>query len=94
MEPEMPVIFVVSEDSVKTDVLNAVYQVKARGTQIIGIASQPYQGFDRYIKIPDLGPTSAIINIVPLQLLAYYMAVSLGHNVDKPRNIAKSVTVK
>jgi glucosamine--fructose-6-phosphate aminotransferase (isomerizing) len=94
MEPGVPVIFVVSNDSVKTDVLNAVYQTKARGAQIIGIASQPCSGFDQFIKVPDLGPTSAIINIVPLQLLAYYMAVSLGHNVDKPRNIAKSVTVK
>jgi len=35
-----------------------------------------------------------LLNIIPLQLLAYYMAVELGHNVDKPRNIAKSVTVK
>jgi len=51
-------------------------------------------GFDYHIPVPNTGETSAIANIIPLQLLAYYMSVELGNNVDKPRNIAKSVTVK
>lgn len=94
MEPGVPVIFVLSNDFVKTDVLNALHEVKVRGSQIIAVASQREESFDEYVEVPDLGEVSAIMNIVPLQLLAYYMAVALDHNVDKPRNIAKSVTVK
>ncbi|MBI2337611.1 glutamine--fructose-6-phosphate transaminase (isomerizing) [Candidatus Daviesbacteria bacterium] len=94
MEKGVPVIVVISEDIAKDDVLNAVNQVKARGATVIGVSPSPYPGFDYHIPVPDTGETSAIANIIPLQLLAYYMAVELGHNVDKPRNIAKSVTVK
>ncbi|MCL4365873.1 glutamine--fructose-6-phosphate transaminase (isomerizing) [Patescibacteria group bacterium] len=94
MEKGVPVIVVVSEDVAKDDVINAVNQVKARGATVIGISSKPHGGFDHYIQVPDTVETSAIMNTIPLQLLSYYMAVELGHNVDKPRNIAKSVTVK
>lgn len=94
MEKGVPVIVAVSEDVARDDVLNAVSQVKARGAEVIGISSKKYPGFDEYLEVPELGETQAIMNIIPLQLLAYYMAVELGNNVDKPRNIAKSVTVK
>lgn len=94
IEKGVPVIAVVSNDSVKSDVLNAVNEVKARGAEIIAISPEDYKGFDYHIKVPDTGETSGILNIIPLQLLAYYLSVSLGNNVDKPRNIAKSVTVK
>ena len=94
MEKGVPVIVVASEDVAKDDVINAVNQVKARGATVIGISSSAHAGFDYHLQVQDTGETSAIMNIIPLQLLAYYMAVNLGHNVDKPRNIAKSVTVK
>ncbi|MCR4305910.1 MAG: glutamine--fructose-6-phosphate transaminase (isomerizing), partial [Candidatus Daviesbacteria bacterium] len=94
MEKGVPVIVVVSEDVAKLDVINAVNQVKARGATVIGISPTPFAGFDYHIPVPDTGETSAIMNVIPLQLLAYYMSVELKHNVDKPRNIAKSVTVK
>lgn len=94
MEKGVPVIFAVSEDEAKSDIINAVNEVKARGSTVIGIASKPHSSFDYYLPVPDTGETSAIMNIIPLQLLAYYMTVELGYNVDKPRNIAKSVTVK
>lgn len=94
MEKGVSVIIAVSEDQVKTDLLNAIQQVKARGAEIIAIASKPHPDFDTFIKVPDCGEASAIMNLIPLQLLAYYMAIELGNNVDKPRNIAKSVTVK
>lgn len=94
IEKGVPVMVAISEDVAKDDVINAVNQVKARGATVIGIAPKPHPSFDHYISVPDTGETSAIMNIIPLQLLAYYMAVELGHNVDKPRNIAKSVTVK
>lgn len=94
MEKNIPVIVILSNDVVKKDVINAVNEVKARGAEVIGLSPQNHQSFDLHIEVPDIGETSAIINIVPLQLLAYYMAVELGNDVDKPRNIAKSVTVK
>lgn len=94
MEKGVPVIVALSEDIAKDDVINAVSQVKARGATVIGISPASLNGLDYHISVPDTGETSAIMNIIPLQLLAYYMAVELGHNVDKPRNIAKSVTVK
>ena len=94
MEKGVPVIVCVSEDIAYDDVMNAVNQVKARGAWLVGISPKSHDSFDYHIPVPDSGETSAIMNIIPLQLLAYYMAVELGHNVDKPRNIAKSVTVK
>ncbi len=94
MQDGVAVMTAVSEDSVKADVLNAVHQVKARGAEVFGIGSESSSHFSSHLRVPDTGETSAIMNIIPFQLLAYAMATSLGHNVDKPRNIAKSVTVK
>ncbi len=95
MEKGVPVIVVISNDAVKASVLNAVHEVSARGATVIGIAPESNDAFaENYLPVPDTKETSAMVNIIPLQLLAYHMAVALGHNVDKPRNIAKSVTVK
>ena len=94
MEHGVDVIAAVSNDSVKSDVLNAIHEVKARGSRCIGIASQKAEEFDKWLQVPEAHECSAIMNVLPLQLLAYYMAVELGHNVDKPRNIAKTVTVE
>lgn len=94
MEKGVPVIVAVSNDEVKNDVLNSVSQVKARGADVIGLSLENHEDFTTWIKVSDLGEVSSIFNVIPLQLLAYYMAVELGYNVDRPRNIAKSVTVK
>ena len=97
IEKGVPVIIALSNDNNKTDILNAVSEVKARGATIIAIGRKENKDnelFDEFIEVPDTGETSAIMNAIPLQLLAYYMTVALGNNVDKPRNIAKSVTVK
>lgn len=94
MEPGVPVIVVVSQDVAKVDMLNSISQIKARGAKVIAVTAQNHQNFDHLLEVPDLGETAAIMNIIPLQLLAYYLTVQLGHNVDRPRNIAKSVTVK
>jgi len=61
---------------------------------VIGVSPEEHKSFDYYIHVPNTGETSAIMNLIPLHLIAYYMAIKLGNNVDKPRNIAKSVTVK
>ncbi len=94
MAPGVSVITAVSNDEVRASVLNAIHEVRARGASVFGIAPQTDENFDEFLAVPDTKETSAILNIIPLQLLAYYMAVELDHNVDKPRNIAKSVTVK
>jgi len=94
MEDKVPVIALVSNDFPQNDCLNSVSEVKARGAIVFGFASKNYDKFDYYFKVPDMKETSAIMNIIPLQLLAYHMALILGNNIDKPRNIAKSVTVK
>lgn len=94
MEKGVPVIIIVSNDKVKTDLLTAADEVGARGARVIGIAPEDHEQFDYCLKVPDAGEVSAIMNIIPLQLLAYYLAVKMGHSVDRPRNIAKSVTVK
>ncbi len=94
MEPGVPVIVVSSNDQVKSDIFNSIFEVKARGAQVVGISPEFDEKFDFHLKVPDTGETSAIANIIPLQLLAYYIGLKLGNSIDKPRNIAKSVTVK
>ncbi len=83
-----------SKDAAFDDVMNSASQVKARGAYVIGVGPANDGRFDRVIKTPSVGTTQAIMNIIPFQLLAYYLAKKLGNNIDKPRNIAKSVTVK
>jgi len=93
MEPGVPVIVLVSADETKVDMVSAMDQVRLRGAHVIGIGSERLSQFDSYIPIPDCGPLSSVMGLLPLQLLAYYLAVDLGNSIDKPRNIAKSVTV-
>jgi glucosamine--fructose-6-phosphate aminotransferase (isomerizing) len=94
MEAGTPVIAVVSNDELKASVLNAIHEVKARGAKVVGISPENADQFSDWVRVPDTKETSAIMSIIPLQLLAYYMALARGNNIDKPRNIAKSVTVK
>lgn len=94
IEKGVPVIFVMSKDEFYSDIMSSIHEVKARGGYIIGLSPIDSPDFDMHIPVPNIPEVSAITNIIPLQLLAYYMAVKLGNNVDKPRNIAKSVTVK
>ena len=94
MEPGVPVIAVYADDITNSDIGNAISQVKARGATVIGIGPIRHENLSYYLAVPNTGETQAIMNIIPLQLLAYYLAKKLGNNIDKPRNIAKSVTVK
>jgi glutamine---fructose-6-phosphate transaminase (isomerizing) len=94
MEKGVSVLALVSEDVVKTDVLTAINEVRLRGAEVIAVSSKNNSSYDSFIKVPNSPETSAVLNVIPLQLLAYYMALALGNNIDKPRNIAKSVTVK
>lgn len=94
MQKGIPVIVALSNDKAHNDVLSAISQVRARGAVVYGISPKKDPGFSYFLQVPDAGETISIMNLIPLQLLAYYMAVGLGNNVDRPRNIAKSVTVK
>jgi glucosamine--fructose-6-phosphate aminotransferase (isomerizing) len=76
------------------DAVNSAYEIKARGGLIIGIAPKPDKVFDWFFPVSDLNEASVIPAVVTAQLLAYDLAISRGLNPDKPRNLAKSVTVK
>jgi glucosamine--fructose-6-phosphate aminotransferase (isomerizing) len=87
-------IAVIANDRAKAEVLSNAAELKSRGAYLIGISPESHKIFDYFIKVPDVGTASPLINVVPLQLLAYYVAIARGINPDKPRNLAKSVTVK
>ena len=100
VRPDLPSIFIAPDDAVFSKNLNNIEQVKARKGPIIAITSgtceKQLKGIANDIisvpSAPDI--LSPILNVVPLQLLAYHLAVVLGRDVDKPRNLAKSVTVE
>ncbi len=89
-----PCISIIANDEVKQDIVSNTMELKARGALIIGIGPERFKVFDQWIKVPDVGVASPLVNLVPIQLLAYYLGVLRGHNPDMPRNLAKSVTVK
>ncbi|MHB1907626.1 MAG: glutamine--fructose-6-phosphate transaminase (isomerizing) [Nitrososphaerales archaeon] len=88
-----PCIIFVSHDEERMMLSNAM-EVKSRGGYIIGIGPQPIESFDFFIKVPESNSLNPIVDIIPIQILAYQLAVILGHDPDKPRNLAKSVTVR
>lgn len=94
VEKGTPCIALVANDETKDDVLSNAIEIKSRGGYVIGIAPENNEVFDFWIKVPDVGIASAIVNLIPVQLLAYYLAIERGCDPDKPRNLAKSVTVK
>jgi glucosamine--fructose-6-phosphate aminotransferase (isomerizing) len=94
IEKGTPCIAIVANDRAKDATISNAAELKARGGYVIGVACEDNQVFDEWLKVPDVKWASPILNIVPFQLLAYYMTVFRGYNPDKPRNLAKSVTVK
>jgi len=89
-----PVIALVANDQFREETISNAIEVKSRGAYVIGVAPKNNEAFDFWIKVPDNRASSAILNIIPIQLLAYKLGVLKGHDPDKPRNLAKSVTVK
>ncbi len=99
IDENMPVIVIAPKDSVYDKVITNIEEVKARKGKIIAIASENDNEIDKLvdysIKIPDtIRMLMPILSVIPLQLLAYHVAVKKGLNVDQPRNLAKSVTVE
>lgn len=89
----VPVI-VLSTERTRNLILSNAMEVKARGAYLIGIDSVDNELFDHFIKVPDAGHANPILMIIPIQIFAYYLALARGCDPDKPRNLAKSVTVK
>ncbi|MFZ6035003.1 MAG: glutamine--fructose-6-phosphate transaminase (isomerizing) [Patescibacteria group bacterium] len=89
-----PCFVLSSNDQVRQEVLSSAAELKARGGYIIGIAPHQAKEFDEIIATPDLGELTVFVNIVAGQLLGYYLGIGRGADPDKPRNLAKSVTVK
>ncbi|MFH1182000.1 MAG: glutamine--fructose-6-phosphate transaminase (isomerizing) [Candidatus Woesearchaeota archaeon] len=94
IEKGVPCIALVANDETKQEILSNAMEVKSRGGYIIGVSPENNEIFDYWIKVPDVGIASPIVNIIPIQILAYHIAVLKGLDPDKPRNLAKSVTVK
>ncbi|MBA4336686.1 glutamine--fructose-6-phosphate transaminase (isomerizing) [bacterium] len=90
----VPCIAIVANDETKHEIISNAMEVKARGGYIIGISPESNDVFDYWIKVPEVGAASPIVNIIPIQILAYQLAVLRKNNPDMPRNLAKSVTVK
>jgi len=99
IDNHVPVVFVATKDSTYDKILSNMQEVRARGGDIIALVNKDDKEVSKLtkniIKVPEICQyLSPIINVIPLQLLAYYVADSKGINVDKPRNLAKSVTVE
>jgi glutamine---fructose-6-phosphate transaminase (isomerizing) len=100
IRPDLPSVFIAPDDSVFSKNLNNIEQVKARKGPIIALTSgncaKHLKGIANEIVVLPEAPdyVMPILAVIPLQLLAYHLAVELGRDVDKPRNLAKSVTVE
>ncbi len=99
IDEEMPVVFIAPQDAVYSKVVLNLEEVKTRGGRVIALVTNGDESLaakvDHLIRVPQTLPLlQPILNAVPLQLLAYHIAVLRGCDVDQPRNLAKSVTVE
>lgn len=95
IESGTPVVAICPNDHTYSETLSNATEAKSRGAFIIGVSDRESDVYDFWIKIPQVDELwYPMVTVVPLQLLAYHLAVSRGCNPDKPRNLAKSVTVK
>jgi glucosamine--fructose-6-phosphate aminotransferase (isomerizing) len=94
IDKDTPCVVLGAHDGYESEVRASAAEVRARGGHIIGIAPFEASEFDTTIVTPDLGSLTIFGNIIVGQLLGYYCAIGRGADPDKPRNLAKSVTVK
>ncbi len=99
IDDDMPVVFIATKDSTYEKIVSNIQEVKARKGKVIAIVTEGDKAIgsmaDYVIEIPATHEAlSPLVTVIPLQLLAYYIAVMRGCNVDQPRNLAKSVTVE
>ena len=91
IENGTPCIVFVAEGGDK--IIQNVHEIKSRGGLIIGVSPQQDDIFDFWVKVPEAGLLNPIVQIIPIQILSYYLAVLKGLDPDRPRHLAKSVTV-
>jgi len=96
---DMPAVFIATNGPQYDKIMGNISEVKARGGRIIAVATEGDENIKQYadhlITVPDVPELlQPMLTVIPLQLLAYHAAVLRGHDVDKPRNLAKSVTVE
>jgi glucosamine--fructose-6-phosphate aminotransferase (isomerizing) len=99
IDENMPVVFIATREKSYQKVISNIEEVRSRKGRVIAIATEGDQEIEKLaefvIRIPNgTGPSSPLLTVIPLQLLAYHIAVLRGCNVDQPRNLAKSVTVE
>ncbi len=95
IEPGTPVVVICPDDYTFAETLSNAIETKSRGAYIIGVSDRESEVYDSWIKIPKVDELLyPMVAVVPLQLLAYYVAINRGCDPDRPRNLAKSVTVK
>jgi glucosamine--fructose-6-phosphate aminotransferase (isomerizing) len=95
IEPGTPVVVLCPADYTLAETLSNAMEAKSRGAYIIGVSDKKSDIYNSWIKLPAVDELLyPMVAVVPLQLLAYYLAINRGCDPDKPRNLAKSVTVK
>jgi glucosamine--fructose-6-phosphate aminotransferase (isomerizing) len=99
VDESLPVVFVATKDSYHEKVLSNMQEIKARKGKVIAVINEGDEQSralaDDVIEVPEADEIMApMLSTIPLQLLAYYIGVAKGYDVDKPRNLAKSVTVE
>ncbi|MFL5761709.1 MAG: glutamine--fructose-6-phosphate transaminase (isomerizing) [Thermomicrobiales bacterium] len=92
--PGTPCVVYAPRDETRADILSGAMELKSRGGFIIGIGPDDDPVFDVHLPTPDVGNASPIVQALPAQMLGYRTALLRGNDPDKPRNLAKSVTVK
>src|SRR5215510_2971749 len=96
--PEVPTVMVLPDDALLDKNLSTVEEIRARRGPVIAVTDAPLEADDRFaavLRVPRSAPELAPVLLgIPLQLLAYHAALALGRDVDRPRNLAKSVTVE
>lgn len=92
VEEGVPVVGFLKKEG-REDMLSNITEAKSRGADVIGVGENKIDGFEYFIEIPE-DQNSEILEVVPFQLLAYKTSVARGNQPDRPRNLAKSVTVK
>ena len=95
IESNSYVMIINPNDTTSNDNIATAHEIKTRGATIIGISDRPNDVYDIFIKIPSVKSIIyPIIEVLPFQILAYYLALANNADPDYPRNLAKSVTVK
>lgn len=94
IEEGTPCIVFAPNDETFDSIISNATEISSRGGLIIGVGPKNSSVFDHWIEVKDIGNSSLIPNVIPSQLFGYFMALEKGYDPDKPRNLAKSVTVK